>query len=149
MYHREISTRLAEKCLQYLTVLQYLQFTITLKGQDFVYFLGEEPINHRSTGIPAMSSDITVPEQSLWQGRSNSCHEQSSTLPSHSTCTLGRKAKRQQTFSVTYLSLQICCLIWCCAGEDTRVTETSTQQGPHHEKEKNPTNCRDSRRNLL
>lgn len=48
------------------------------KRPGFFYFLGEELISHLSTGITAMSSDITAPEQSLWQGRGNSSHEQSS-----------------------------------------------------------------------
>lgn len=58
------------------------------------------------------------------------------------------KAKKQ-SFSVTYLPLQISSFIRRGSREDSRVTEAGPKQSPHHKEEQDATNHGDGRGDFL
>ena len=53
------------------------------------------------------------------------------------------RPRAEQTFGVTYLSLQVSGFIGRGSRKDSWVTEAGAKQGPHHEEEENATNHRD------
>lgn len=51
----------------------------------------------------------------------------------------------RKSHHLTYLSLDVCCFLWCGSGQDARVAEARPKQHSHHKEEKHASDGRNGR----